>query len=103
MARPGHDDYRQGDGGRRGKGYSSLPTSLKQAQAGRFGAVHTTEHIAARKRGRPVGMVKENAKAPMAMRVGAEVLDAIKASGMGWQTRVNAVLREAVQQGKLAA
>ena len=39
----------------------------------------------------------------MAMRVGAEVLDAIKASGMGWQTRVNAVLREAVQQGKLAA
>ena len=36
------------------------------------------------------------------MRVDADVLDAIKASGTGWQTRVNAVLREAVRRGKLA-
>ncbi len=37
------------------------------------------------------------------MRVDADVLAAIKASGSGWQTRANAVLREGVRQGKLAA
>ena len=37
------------------------------------------------------------------MRVDADVLDAIKASGTGWQTRVNEVLREAVRRGKLVA
>lgn len=45
----------------------------------------------------------EQPKVPVTMRVDADVLDAIKASGTGWQTRVNAVLREAVQRGKLAA
>ena len=33
------------------------------------------------------------------MRVDAEVLEAFKATGAGWQTRINAVLREAVAQG----
>lgn len=45
----------------------------------------------------------EQPKVPVTMRVDADVLEAIKASGTGWQTRVNAVLREAVQRGKLAA
>lgn len=45
----------------------------------------------------------EQPKVPMTMRVDADVLDAIKASGTGWQTRVNELLREAVQRGKLAA
>ena len=45
----------------------------------------------------------EQPKVPVTMRVDADVLAAIKASGAGWQTRVNAVLREAVQRGKLAA
>lgn len=45
----------------------------------------------------------EQPKVPMTMRVDADVLDAIKASGTGWQTRVNQVLREAVRRGKLAA
>lgn len=45
----------------------------------------------------------EQPKVPMTMRVDADVLDAIKASGTGWQTRVNAVLREAVRRGKLTA
>jgi uncharacterized protein (DUF4415 family) len=42
-------------------------------------------------------------KVPVTMRMDADVLDAIKASGAGWQTRVNDVLREAVRRGKLAA
>lgn len=45
----------------------------------------------------------EQPKVPVTMRVDADVLDAIKASGTGWQTRVNTVLREAVRQGKLGA
>ena len=39
---------------------------------------------------------------PMTMRVDADVLAAIKASGAGWQTRVNQVLRDAVRTGQLA-
>jgi uncharacterized protein (DUF4415 family) len=30
------------------------------------------------------------------MRVDADVLEALKASGKGWQTRVNTILRQAV-------
>lgn len=53
---------------------------------------------------RPPGRPRvEQPKVPVTMRVDADVLAAIKASGSGWQTRVNAVLREAVRQGKLAA
>ncbi|MBS0402368.1 MAG: BrnA antitoxin family protein [Proteobacteria bacterium] len=53
-----------------------------------------------RRPGRPAA---EHPKVPMTMRVDADVLAAIKASGSGWQTRVNRVLREAVRRGKLAA
>ena len=45
----------------------------------------------------------EQPKVPVTMRVDADVLEALKASGTGWQTRVNQVLREAVRRGKLAA
>ncbi len=45
----------------------------------------------------------EHPKVPVTMRVDADVLAAIKASGSGWQTRVNEVLRDAVRRGKLAA
>lgn len=42
-------------------------------------------------------------KALMTMRVDADVLQSIKSSGEGWQTRVNALLRDAVKKGKLNA
>jgi len=35
------------------------------------------------------------------MRVDADVLAAFRQSGKGWQTRINAVLREAVQAGRV--
>lgn len=35
------------------------------------------------------------------MRIDADVLAALKATGPGWQTRINALLRQAVEQGKL--
>ncbi|MDP3251780.1 MAG: BrnA antitoxin family protein [Hydrogenophaga sp.] len=53
-----------------------------------------------RRPGRPRA---DHPKVPMTMRVDADVLDAIKASGAGWQTRVNQVLRDAVRRGKLSA
>lgn len=51
------------------------------------------------RRGRPP---LEQPKLSMTMRVDADVLMAIKATGSGWQSRVNDVLREAVRRGRLA-
>jgi len=49
-----------------------------------------------RGRGRPPMSVK---RPTLNMRVDAEVLAAFKATGAGWQTRINAVLRDAVAHG----
>ena len=49
-----------------------------------------------RGRGRPPVSVK---RPTLNMRVDAEVLEAFKATGAGWQTRINAVLRDAVAHG----
>ena len=46
-----------------------------------------------RGRGRPAAHVK---RPTLNMRVDADVLEAFKATGQGWQTRINAALREAV-------
>jgi uncharacterized protein (DUF4415 family) len=40
-------------------------------------------------------------KAPLTMRIDADVLAALRSSGQGWQTRVNALLRDAVASGKV--
>ena len=40
-------------------------------------------------------------KAALTMRVDANVLDALKASGPGWQTRINDLLRDAVRRGRV--
>ncbi|UZV40233.1 BrnA antitoxin family protein [Acidovorax phage Acica] len=42
-------------------------------------------------------------KVPVTVRVDADVLEAIKETGPGWQTRINDLLREGVRRGKLAA
>lgn len=49
-----------------------------------------------RGRGRPPVSVK---RPTLNMRVDADVLDAFKATGPGWQTRINTVLRDAVAHG----
>lgn len=53
-----------------------------------------------RGRGRPTVAVK---RPTLNMRVDADVLDAFKATGTGWQTRINALLREAVASGRVKA
>lgn len=47
-----------------------------------------------RRRGRPASAVK---RPTLNMRVDADVLDAFKATGPGWQTRINDVLKEWVK------
>ena len=49
-----------------------------------------------RGRGRPALAVK---CPTLNMRVDAEVLEAFKATGPGWQTRINALLRDAIKRG----
>ena len=53
-----------------------------------------------RRRGRPPVAVK---RPTLNMRVDADVLDAFKSTGPGWQTRINAVLRDAVAHGVVKA
>ena len=82
---------------------AALLRSVDQALRGESAAVHTPPQIAARKRGRPAGTVKTGAKVSTTIRFDPDLLAALKATGAGWQTRVNEVLREAVRRGKLTA
>ncbi|GHT84570.1 hypothetical protein AGMMS49960_13500 [Betaproteobacteria bacterium] len=72
----------------------ALLRSLEQARSGEAGRVSTPADIAARKRGRPVGSRKTAPKVQTAIRFDPEVIAALKATGKGWQTRVNDVMRE---------
>ena len=59
-------------------------------------AAYWTGATIKRSRGRPAVAVK---RPTLNMRVDAEVLEAFKATGPGWQTRIHAVLRDAVARG----
>jgi uncharacterized protein (DUF4415 family) len=71
----------------------ALLRSIEQAKHGETGAVHTPEQIATR-RGRPAGSVKAAPKVATTIRFDPDILAALKASGRGWQTRVNDAMRE---------
>jgi len=51
-----------------------------------------------KKMGRPPS---DNPKIPIHIRISPQVLGAFKATGKGWQTRMDAVLREAVEAGRI--
>ena len=80
---------------------AALLRSVGQAVRGEYAAVHTPEQIAARKRGRPVGTVKANVKVSTTIRFDADVLEALKATGPGWQSRTNDLLRADISAGRL--
>jgi uncharacterized protein (DUF4415 family) len=46
------------------------------------------------RRGRPVGSRKASPKTQTTIRFDADVLEGLKATGHGWQTRVNDAMRE---------
>lgn len=80
-----------------GQALPGLREALAEAKAGRFAAVHTPEQIAARRRGRPAGSVQAVTKEPVKLRLDADVLVALRATGDGWQTRINDTLRASLQ------
>lgn len=70
-----------------------LLESIRQAHRGEYARVHTPEQIAARQRGRPVGSKQAVTKEAVKLRLDADVLAALRATGDGWQTRINDTLR----------
>ena len=77
-----------------GQALPGLRESLAEAKAGAVGRVTTAEDVAKRTRGRPVGSVQATTKTPVKLRLDPDVLEALRATGRGWQTRVNDALRE---------
>ena len=76
-----------------GQALPGLREALAEAKAGRAGRVHTPEQVVARRRGRPVGSVAAVSKEPVTLRLDPDVLAALRATGDGWQTRINDMLR----------
>lgn len=74
---------------------ADLLESIRQMKRGEAAKVHTPEQIKAR-RSRPLGSVKLDAKKPVKFRLDLDLLEALRATGRGWQTRVNALLRRSV-------
>lgn len=70
-----------------------LEQGLAEAHAGQYARVSTPEQITARKRGRPQGSTQAVTKEPVKLRLDADVLMALRATGEGWQTRINEMLR----------
>ena len=60
--------------------------------------ITSAEMAQLRRPGRPV---VDQKRPTLNMRVDPDVLAGLRASGKGWQTKVNALLREAVAQGKV--
>jgi uncharacterized protein (DUF4415 family) len=71
---------------------AALLRSIDQVQAGK-GRATTPVQIMAR-RGRPVGTVKAAPKAATTIRLSSDVSAAFRATGTGWQTRIDAALKD---------
>lgn len=82
----------------------NLPTS-KQDAAIRAGIdkdpetheVSSAEFALMRRPGRPLG---SGAKTQITLRLDTAIVDTFRATGEGWQTRINGVLRDAVAHGR---
>ena len=76
-----------------GQTLPGLRASLAEAKAGTIAEIHTPEEIVSRGRGRPVGSKQAITKEAVKIRLDADILAALSASGDGWQTRINDTLR----------
>lgn len=72
--------------------------SIAQAKRGEVARLHTPADIATYKaRGRPVGSIKEETKQAVTVRYSPDVLAAFRATGAGWQARMNEALKDWLQ------
>lgn len=72
--------------------------SIAQAKRGEVARPHTPADIATYKaRGRPVGSIKEETKQAVTVRYSPDVLAAFRATGAGWQARMNEALKDWLQ------
>jgi uncharacterized protein (DUF4415 family) len=74
---------------------AALLRSIDQVHSGK-GRVNTPEQILAR-RGRPLGTVKAAPKVATTIRLSPDVSAAFRATGTGWQTRIDAALKDWLQ------
>lgn len=72
---------------------AALLRSAKQATTGQYARVHTPDEIV-RRRGRPAGSTAATRKSATTIRFDEDVLAAFKATGRGWQTRMNNALKD---------
>jgi uncharacterized protein (DUF4415 family) len=72
---------------------AALLRSIDQTARGE-GRVTTPEQIMARRAGRPAGTVKATPKVSTTIRLSPDVVQAFRAAGDGWQTRIDAALRD---------
>lgn len=82
-----------------GKVLPGLRESLAEAKAGKSAQKHTPQEIVKRRRGRPVGSTQAVTKEAVKIRLDADILAALRASGDGWQTRINDALRASLALG----
>ena len=67
--------------------------SIDQTTRGE-GRVTTPQQIMVRRAGRPVGTVKASPKVSTTIRLSPEVVQAFRSAGDGWQTRIDAALKD---------
>lgn len=72
---------------------AALLRSIDQTARGE-GRVTTPEQIAVRRAGRPAGSVKAAPKVSTTIRLSPDVIEAFRAAGDGWQTRIDAALKD---------
>jgi uncharacterized protein (DUF4415 family) len=72
---------------------AALLRSIDQTTRGE-GRVTTPEQIMVRRAGRPAGTVKVAPKVSTTIRLSPDVLQAFRAAGDGWQTRIDAALKD---------
>ena len=75
---------------------AALLRSIDQTARGE-GRVNTPAQIQARRVGRPVGTVKAAPKVSTTIRLSPDVVQAFQAAGDGWQTRIDAALKDWLQ------
>lgn len=77
---------------------ASLSRSIDQMQGGEHDAVHIPGQIAARREGRsvgrPLGSIKSAPKVATTIRLSPEVSAVFRATGNGWQTRIDTALKD---------